>query len=83
MSGGGDGDEGGPDVSQSAVNARLASFVAEHKAAQARGDPRAFRDSDVLLCALAEDALATQAEAQRKLAEVERVEFAMRGGRLQ
>jgi hypothetical protein len=76
-----------PDLSPSAVNARLAAFVAEHREAQARGDPRALRESDRLLAAWAEDALQRQDEAESKLAEadakLERMEFDRCGGRLQ
>ena len=75
------------DLSQAAVNQRLSAFVAEHKAALAGGEERALRESDRLLCAMAENALADQEGAQRKLAEaqakVERLEFDRRGGKLQ
>jgi hypothetical protein len=77
------GGEGGPDLSMSAVNARLRAFVIEHREALARGDPRAFRESDRLLCAWAEDALRRQEEAERLKAEAERLEFDRRGARLQ
>ena len=80
-------DKGRPDLSMSAVNARLVAFVAEHKAALARGEERALRESDRLLCAMCENALAYQEEAERKRAEadakLERMEFDRRGGRLQ
>ena len=88
MSGGGD--EGRLDVSRSAVSARLAAFVAEHKAALTQGDPRAFRESDRLLAAWASEALACFAEADRlkaeaeiEEAELERLMLARRGGRVQ
>lgn len=91
------GDEGRVDVSPAAVNARLAAFVAEHREAQARGDPRALRESDALLAAMCEQALEAQARAdlaqaegqrrlaeiQRRLAEVEADGWRMRGGRMQ
>lgn len=83
----GDSDEGGLDTSMNAVNARLAAFVSEHKAALAEGDPRAFRESDVMLAAWAEEALAYQAEGERlkaaAQARLERLEYEQRGGRVQ
>ena len=39
----GDGGKGGPDLSMSAVNARLRAFIAEHRAAEANGERRPFR----------------------------------------
>ncbi len=79
--------DGRPDLSPAAVNSRLASFIAEHKAALAKGDPRALRESDRLLCSWAEEALAQQAEAEEALAQaeakLERLELEQRGGRLQ
>jgi hypothetical protein len=79
--------DGRPDLSPAAVNGRLCAFVSEHKAALAKGDPRALRESDRLLCAMVEEALAKQAESERKFAEavakLERMEFDQRGGRLQ
>jgi uncharacterized protein (DUF2252 family) len=82
--------DGRPDLSPAAVNQRLSAFVSEHKAALAKGDPRALRESDRLLCAMAEDAFEAQAradlaqpEAQRRLAEVEANGWRMRGGRMQ
>jgi hypothetical protein len=81
--GDGDGGEGPPDLSLGAVNARLRAFVIEHREAEARGEERALRQSDRLLAAWAENALTDQEEAQRKLAEAERMEFDRRGGRLQ
>jgi len=71
------------DLSMRAVNARLVEFIAEHKAALAKGDPRALRESDRLLVAIAEEAIAQQAEAQVAEAEIERRRLAQRGGRLQ
>jgi hypothetical protein len=83
----GNGGEGRPDLSMSAVNARLRAFVIEHREAAARGEERALRESDRLLAAWATEALERQEEAERKLAEaqakVERLEFDRRGGRLQ
>lgn len=75
--------DGRPDLSPAAVNQRLSAFVSEHKAALAKGDPRAFRESDRLLCAWAEEALEAQARSERALAEIERRELEARGGRLQ
>jgi hypothetical protein len=75
--------DGRPDLSPAAVNSRLASFIAEHKAALAKGDPRALRESDRLLCSWAEEALEAQARSERALAEIERRELEARGGRLQ
>jgi hypothetical protein len=75
------------DLSPAAVNARLAAFIAEHKEALARGDPRALRESDRLLCAICEEALQAQAEGDHNLAlveaKVERLQLEQRGGRLQ
>ena len=86
----GDSEKGGLDVSRSAVSARLAAFIREHREAKAAGDPRAFRECDRLLCAWAEDALRQQeaaerfeAEAQVAEAELERQMLAQRGGRVQ
>lgn len=83
----GDGGKGGPDLSMSAVNARLRAFIAEHRAAEANGERRPFRESDALLCAMAEDALEAQARADLAKAEAqakaERTEYEQRGGRLQ
>ena len=86
----GDSDEGRPDVSPAAVNQRLSAFVSEHKTALAKGDPRALRESDRLLCAMAEEALAKQAEGERLKAEaelaqakLERLTLEQRGGCLQ
>jgi len=82
-----DGDEGGLDLSMGAVNKRLRRDLAEHRDALARGDPRALRESDQLLASIVEDSLTRQAEAARKLAEIdaqlERLELDRRGGRLQ
>ena len=84
------GDEGRLDVSRSAVSARLAAFVAEHKAALTQGDPRALRESDRLLAAWASEALACfaeserlEAEAQIAEAELQRRMLAQRGERVQ
>lgn len=84
------GDEGRPDLSPAAVNQRLRRFVIEHREAQAKGDPRALRESDRLLAAWAEEVLAkqeeaalAQAEAQRLKAKVEANGWRMRGGRMQ
>ena len=77
------------DVSPAAVNARLRQFVIEHRA-RPEGEPRAFRESDVMLASWAEEALAHTAEAERKLAEaqvavaeIERQMLEQRGERLQ
>ena len=79
--------DGRPDLSPAGVNQRLSAFVSEHKAALAKGDPRAFRESDVLLCAMAEQALEAQDVAARNLAKaeakLERLELEQRGGRVQ
>jgi hypothetical protein len=71
------------DRSPSAVHARLTAFIAEHREAQARGDPHALRESDQLLAAWAENALQAQAEAERRLAELEAYAWRMRGGWMQ
>ncbi len=85
----GDGDEG-PDLSMNAVNTRLRQFIAEHRAALARGEHGPFARSDVLLAAMCEQALEVQAraaldraEAQRRLAEVEADGWRRHGGRMQ
>jgi hypothetical protein len=85
------------DVSIEAVNARLRAFVAEVRA-RPEGDAPPFRESDALLCAMAEDALAHVAKAEADLArckaneerldEAKRIDDAARewresGGRLQ
>ena len=59
----GDGDEDRPDLSPDAVNQRLSAFVSEHRAALAKGDPRARRECDMLLAAWAEETLAYQEKA--------------------
>lgn len=83
----GDDSDDRPDLSQAAVNARLRAFVVEHREAAAKGDPRALRESDRLLAAMCENALAYQEEAERKRAEadakLERMEYEQRGGQLQ
>lgn len=71
------------DVSMAAVNARLRAFITGHREAQARGEERAFRESDVLLASWIEDALTRQEAAELKLAEVEREALQTRGGRVQ
>lgn len=75
----GDGDEG----AMGAIHARLSTFVSEHKAALANGDPRALRASDRRLAAWAEQALAQQAQAELARAELERLKFNLAGGRPQ
>jgi hypothetical protein len=85
--GSGDGGEGRPDLSMSAVNERLRQFIISHREAEARGEHRPFAESDALLAAMAEEALAKQAEGERLKAEaearLERLELDRRGGRLQ
>lgn len=80
------GGDGEPDLSMSAVNARLRAFVAEYRA-RPKGERRPFAESDALLAAMAESALAQQAEAEEALAQaeakLERLELEQRGGRLQ
>jgi hypothetical protein len=80
------GDEG-LDLSMTEVNQRLSQFIAEHKAALARGEQGPFAESDKLLAAWAADALEYQAQTERlrgeALAKIERMEFDRRGGRLQ
>jgi hypothetical protein len=82
------------DLSMRGVTARLSAFVAEHKAALAKGDSRASSESERRLAAWSEEALERQEqalkrqeEAERKLAEavakVELIEFEQAGGRLQ
>lgn len=78
----GDSDEGGPDTSMNAVNQRLRQFVAEVRA-RPEGEQRRFAESDKLLAAWAEDALAYQEKAARDRAELERRTLAQRGERLQ
>ena len=80
-------DDDRPDLSRDAVNRRLRSFVAEHRAKPAGGP---FAESDALLCAWAEDVLAYQekaaierAELERRLAEAEAEGWRRRGERLQ
>ncbi len=68
------------DVSMAGVNARLRAFIGEVRGAEARGERRPFAESDVLLAAMAEDALRRQEEAERRLAELERRELESRGG---
>lgn len=79
----GDSDEGGPDLSMTGVNERLSAFVAEHKAALARGEHGPFAQSNALLAAMAEEALEAQARAALDRAELERRMLAQHGGRLQ
>src|SRR5689334_7921886 len=59
------------DLSPRAVNARLRAFIISHREAEARGEHRPFAESDALLAAMAEEALAKQAEAQVAEAELE------------
>lgn len=71
----------GAEIDRLARNQRLAAFVAEHRQAQARGDP--LRESDALLCAWIESGLKYQNETALSRAELERRAFALRGGRMQ
>lgn len=76
-------DDDRPDLSPDAVNQRLSAFVSEHRAALAKGDPRARRECDMLLAAWAEETLAYQEKAAIERAELERRMLAQHGGRLQ
>lgn len=71
------------DLSMTAVNERLRSFVGEVRAAEARGEHGSFAASDKLLAKMCENALAYQEKAALDRAEVERRMLAQRGERLQ